>query len=63
MTEKRKAAIENIQFPPNRPFYKMVLSHLKENGIYGYPDYEEVFTRSELQQLIDEAEEKEKDTK
>lgn len=53
--EKRKYAIEMVKHPLNRSFFLNVLKMLRPGGKYGWPDLQQVFTREEIEQYLQEA--------
>jgi hypothetical protein len=52
MSQNRREAIELMRHPLNRAFFEMVVRILKDDGIYGWPDRMETFTRAEIMEAL-----------
>lgn len=57
---KREHALELMAHPLNRVFFENVVRVLTPKGVYGWPDMEMVFSRDEIEKVLEEARKKEK---
>ena len=50
--EKRKHCFELMRHPLNRAYFERMLIMLKDGGVYGWIDMQEVFTKAEIQAAL-----------
>lgn len=51
--EKRKHCFELIRHPQNRAYFEHLLTVIKDGGMYGWKDMQEVFTKEEIRKALE----------
>jgi len=52
VSEKRKRCFELMRHPLNREYFEKMLETLVDDGIYGWLDMQEVFTKDEIRKAL-----------
>lgn len=52
-SEKREECFRLMRHPLNRKYFENMLEMLKDDGVYGWIDMQEVFTKEEIRAALD----------